>query len=435
MKARNLQKGMDSGKHQKTGRKNMKRRNIWCKWGLLLLLAVLAAGVGVLVVSRSTDIPKLYFQGDIRGMEDKSDERSIQVRYEDGEQSFQGYAKLKVQGTSSLLYEKKNYTIKFYQDMDHAEKLKVDLGWGAESKYCLKANWIDRTHARNVVTAKLVSQMQAKYQLLTDAPCNGAVDGFPVEIYVNGVFHGLYTFNIPKDAWQFGMDSKDPNHIVISGENWYPANFFREEPGFGTWEVEAGEENDATLEKMKRLFAFVRNSSDREFVAEFSDYLDLDATLNYYIMADMAYLDDNRGKNMLLATYDGNIWYPSLYDLDSSWGAAYNGMQLYPYETEPLKLSESLLFERLEKHFSKELAQRYFELREEILRKDYILEEFEAFRDQIPELTFIKEYIRWGSGLIRRPEDLPGFEYDQIETFLDAMIPRLDAKYQAMLGE
>ena len=31
------------------------------------------------------------------------------------------------------------------------------------------------------------------------------IDGYPVEIYINGEFLGLYTWNIPKDKWTFNM--------------------------------------------------------------------------------------------------------------------------------------------------------------------------------------------------------------------------------------
>ncbi len=371
------------------------------------------------------EIPKLCFEGNISLMLDKNDVRNISVSYENGDQKFDGYAELKIQGTSSLGYEKKNYTIKFYEDEGHENKLKVDFGWGAQNKYCLKANWIDKTHARNVVTAKLARQVQEKYGLLTQAPCNGLIDGFPVEIYDNGDFLGLYTFNIPKDAWQFGMDEENQNHIVICGEGWEPANMFWGEPDFITWEVEAGEKSEQTLEKMKALFEFVKESSAWKFKRKFRQYIDLDAAMNYYIISDVAYLKDNMGKNMLLATYDGKKWYPSLYDLDSSWGTYFTGMKEYDYVNEELNLWHNLLFARMELHFSKELAQRYFELREDILSKEHIMAEFESFRAQIPEDTFHKEADRW--------KDIPGYDYNQIQHYLDVILPRLDAKYTAMM--
>lgn len=403
---------------------------------VLVVLVILLVSAAVIfgMFWKNTDIPKLYLEGDISEMLDKSDERSIAFTYDDGEQEISGYAEIKIQGTSSVYYDKKNYTLKFYEDAEHEDKLKIDVGWGEQSKYCMKANWIDRTHARNVVSARLVGQMQEKYGLLNEAPNHGAVDGFPVEIYSNGDFLGLYTFNIPKDEWTFRMDGDNPDNIVIGGEGWESANYFEAMPDFGTWAVEVGEESDETLEKMNRLFDFVLNSSDEEFKANFEEYLDLDAALNYYVFCDVAYLRDNLGKNMLIATYDGMKWYLSLYDLDSSWGTGTDGKSLFDYESEPLELSLNNLFARMEKAFPQELAQRYFELRADVLSNENILAEFEAFREEIPALTLVKETIRWGNGLIRRPADLPGYDYSQIESYLACVSDRLDAKYTEMMG-
>ena len=367
-------------------------------------------------------LPRLFFTGDMTGMNTKDDERKIHVSYRSSGLTFAGYAKIKLQGTSSLAYNKKNFTINFYSTSSYNEKKKIDFGWGEQSKYCLKANWIDKTHARNVVTAKLVTQMQEKYGVLNNAPANGAVDGFPVEIYINNAYHGLYTLNIPKDEWMFNMDSDNPDNIVVSGEGWEPAALFKAMPNFDMWDSEVGENNSYTLGKMNRLFSFVINSTDDEFKKNFEEYMSLDAALNYYVMSDVAYLSDNLGKNMLLATYDGKKWYPCLYDLDSSWGANTGGDGLMYYEQNLVGANYNRLFKRLEKCFSKELAQRYFDLRSDVLSKNNIMFKFDSFTGSIPEISYARELVTWGPYL-------PGFGISQIEDYLDNMLPRLDEKY------
>ncbi len=413
----------------------MKKHSFLKKAVLCVVAVVLLAGAGMVYALNHQDIPKLYFEGNISEMLEKTDTRNISVRYLDKENSFEGYAELKVQGTSSLSYDKKNYTIKFYSDSAHEEKLKVDVGWGAQSKYCLKANWIDRTHARNIVSARLAAQVQEKYGILTEAPRNGLIDGFPVEVYSNGDFLGLYTFNIPKDAWQFAMDEDDPDHIVICGEKTGLVTQFRERvEKFGPWSVEVGEESDATLAKVQRLSDFIMNSTDEEFTQELEAYIHKDAMLNYCVLLDVGYMADNICKNMLIATYDGQLWYPSLYDLDSTWGTYVTGLKEYDYKNDPFPQMSSLLFERMEKCFGQELAERYFELRQDILSEEHIMAEFAQFKDEVPPLVFVKEYVRWGTGAIRRREELPGAEYDQIAQFLAHRLPLLDEKYTAMAG-
>lgn len=375
--------------------------------------------------------PKLYFTGDMSEItradqQNKKIVCNINFEYRSRDQILNGAAKIKIQGSSSTRYAKKNYTINFYKDSSYSTKLGVDVGWGAQDKYCLKANWIDKTHSRNVVTAKLAGEMQSKYGLFKVAPNNGAIDGFPVEVYINGVFHGLYTMNIPKDAWQFGMDEDNPNHIVICGENWNDPVLFKAIPqDLNDWSVEVGPEDDATLQKVQRLVDFVMNSTDSEFKQNFNQYLDLDSTLNYYVMMNVAYMSDNVGKNMLLATYDGKVWYPSLYDLDTTWGTNWKGTGLQGYEKSLLSSGNSMLWKRMEKLYSKEIAARYFELRNSVLDEDHIMDTFNDFYDSIPDEVLARETTKWDTA----ETPLPGYDLAQIQGYLDSVLPRLDTKY------
>ena len=375
--------------------------------------------------------PKLYFTGDMSKITDpkqtsKKIECDIDFEYRNRGQIVNGAAKIKIQGTSSTQYAKKNYTINFYEDSTYGSKKKINVGWGAQSKYCLKANWIDKTHSRNVVTAKLGAQMQAKYGLFNVAPHNGTVDGFPVEIYINGEFHGLYTMNIPKDEWMFGMDKNNPNHIVICGENWNDPVLFKSIPtDLKDWTVEAGPEDDATLQKVQRLVKFVKDSSDAEFKANFDQYLNFDSTINYYIMMNCAWLSDNAGKNMLLATYDGKVWYPTLYDLDTSWGTHWKGTSLYNYSSGVVNGSNSLLWQRIEKLYKKEIAARYFELRQSVLSKENIMAEFNNFKTSIPKEVLDRETAKWNTA----EHPIPGYDISQIEEYINIVFPRLDNRF------
>ncbi|MBQ3145696.1 MAG: CotH kinase family protein [Clostridia bacterium] len=371
--------------------------------------------------STKYDIPKIYFLGNISEMLTKEDERKILLRYEDGINDFEAYTSIKIQGSSSIAYEKKNYTIKLYEDYSLTEKKEVDLGWGAQNKYCLKANWIDKTHSRNIVTAQLASEIQKKYNLLSTAPNNGLIDGFPVEIYINDEFLGIYTWNIPKDAWMFNMDENNKNHIVFVGENWEETVHFKAPATYGPWDIEVGRGDASDLDKLNRLIEFVNNSSDDEFKNNYHQYLNLDATINYLILMEFASLEDNAGKNMLLATYDGNVWYPSLYDLDTSWGTNYNGLSTINY-TRTNFINGSKLWKRTLDNFPEEVYNRYIELRKDILTKEHIMDLFNEFKNTIPEDSFKKEANRWNN--------IPGYDYTQIQDFLDVRIPLMDKFFE-----
>ena len=376
----------------------------------------------------ATDIPKVYFQGDISNMTTKKDERNIKLKFVSEELNFERYTKIKVQGSSSLAYEKKNYTINFFEDETFEKKSKIDMqkGWGSQSKYNLKANWIDKTNARNIVSARIAGKIQRKYGVLNDLPNNGSIDGFPVEIYINNEFLGLYTWNIPKDEWLWNMDEGNLNHIVLGG-GWYTeyVNFKTQLDGFdGTgWEIEVGKPNKETVSNFNRLVRFINDSSDEEFVRDFEQYLSKDACLNYLVMVYLIEGIDNTGKNMMLASYDnGKIWYPCLYDLDSTWGTWTDGSLNESYkilpEDEIADHSTNNLILRMIKCMPNEISDRWFELRKDIFSKENILNEFNTFFESIPDESIKKENEKW--------TNRPGYNIEQIREFLDIRIPYID---------
>lgn len=403
---------------------------ITCGAMLLLLLGCVMAlsedPQNTQVTIEETGIPRIYLDGNVLGMWNKQDVQKISVEYHNGPDSFFAYAKVNMQGASSLEYNKKNYTVKFFFDEACTSRKRVDFGWGPQSQYCLKANWIDKTHARNIVSARLAAEVQAKYGVLAQAPNYGVVDGFPVEVYANGKFLGLYTLNIPRDAWMLGMDKENPSHLAFMSYNWNDGAIFEALPDYDSWEIEVGEQNEENLQKLARLFTFVMESSDAEFREKQPEYFDLDAALHYIILCEFALMEDNAGKNMILATYDGKVWYPSLYDMDSSWGADWSGRELFPYTYPPITPTSNFL-KRVKDVFTEELVQRYFALREEILTKEHVMELFEAFREEIPASTWEKEQELW--------KDIPGYDYDQIEEFLDVRIPHMDNYMRGLLEQ
>ena len=165
-------------------------------------IANLGGGDDVSVEPAEDDIPKVFFGG---ALQQTKDAAVVPFRYISKTQDISGYAEIKAQGNSSMSYPKKNQTVKLFRDADCTEKLKVDFkGWGAQNKHVYKANWIDLSHARNVVSARLwadVVKSRAGYEnlpeLLRTSPNQGAVDGFPVKVYAAGVYQGRYTLNIP----------------------------------------------------------------------------------------------------------------------------------------------------------------------------------------------------------------------------------------------
>lgn len=357
------------------------------------------------------NIPEVYLTGDISTMSKANAiDLAITVRINGFE--WTGTSNTKWQGNSSLAYDKKNFTIKLYEDSTKLNKQKINFnGWGKQNKFVLKANYIDHSHARNIVSAKIWSEIvksRSDYnslpQELRKSPNNCAINGFPIKITINNVYQGLYTWNIPKDAWMFNMDDTNPQHAVLCAEVNNNGNAttitscqFRKAAAINEsdWSLEFPDNLDSNIKtSFNNLINFIMNSSDTQFRFGISDYLDIQSAIDYYIYAYFGAFIDSLGKNLIMMTYDSKKWICSMYDMDSTWGLFFTGSQIVDNNIQcPEKYQEtnSLLWQRIEKCFAKELKERYTKLRTTILNKEHITKLFSEFMSIIGNELYAKD--------------------------------------------
>lgn len=369
-------------------------------------------------VVKAEELPRLNINGDLDFMSSKTDKREVTIELIDGDNSFKEKGTIKLQGASSLHYDKKNYNIAFDKE--------VETSLGSFKKYTLKANWIDELHIRNLLTAKIISEINEEYGLFSGTVNNGLTDGFFVEVYNNGEYLGLYSMNIHKD---YLFDKKDQEAIVISVKNDVDQSYFKTEENdkWEGFEVEEGEQNEENLNRLNRLINFVNNSSDKEFRSHFGDYFDLDSALNYYCTMHVLELSDNVVNNLYLVSYDGNYWYLAFYDLDISWGGSKYQNELLDFDNNLNKeVNSSRLWSRFEKLFAKEIKERYKELRQNKLSEEHLKEYYYDYLDMIPKEALARENEKWGNKLT--------YNTNYIDKFLDVRLKIIDNKIERLKG-
>ena len=372
--------------------------------------SVPGSGVSVATTEPAVDdIPMIFFG---KALPQTKDDAVMSFRYVSKTQDIKGHCKTKAQGNSSLAYPKKNQTTKIYADADCTEKLKINFrGWGKQNKFCLKANWIDITHARNLVSARLwgdVVRSRSNYaelpELLRKSPNQGAVEGFPVKVYANGVYQGRYTLNIPKDGWMANMDDKLDTHCILCGEDpeWGGASGFYKVPVIdGTdWSDELHDTVPASIKtRWAEVVSFVMNSTDADFKANLGNYFDVQSLIDYYLFGLASCNYDGFSKNQLYFTYDGQKWYASAYDMDSTWGLNWNGASFNSADKQDyLYKSTNLLYGRLYELFTTELKARWIELRADVFSEAHILARFEQFIDVCPPYIVAEDYAETTGG-------------------------------------
>ena len=358
------------------------------------------------VEPQEDDIPKVFINGDIPTTKTAV---LAELTYISKTLTFHSYIKIKCQGTSSMKYPKKNFTISLYEDEEREIKQKVPFkNWGKQNKFCLKANWIDISHARNIVSARLwgdIVKTRPNYEILPEllqtSPNSGAIDGFVIKVYNNGVYQGRYTWNIPKDKWMVNMDDELDSHCVLCGED-YNSGCFRAlaQIDESDWSDEIHDTcPDSIKTRWNEVINFVMTSSDEEFKNNLGNYFDVPSLLDYHLFGLAACGSDSYGKNQIYMTYDGVKWIASMYDLDTTWGMYWNGQTLVAADYARTQFEDyvngrlgNLLYLRLEQNFFTELQNRWIELKAGPLSLINIINRFERFMDIVPSELVKEDY-------------------------------------------
>lgn len=166
---------------------------------------------------------------------------------------FKKYAILNAQGNSSLSLDKKNAALDLCDDEwvgDNTPKVRIG-NWVPQDSFHLKAYYTDFFRGVGAVSYKLYDQIVrtrgnmydrpwkkalldmskigtttksignpyvGDYSLLTDTGARCFPDGFPVAVYLNGSFYGIFSFQLKKHRDNYHMDKSTPEHVHLDGE-------------------------------------------------------------------------------------------------------------------------------------------------------------------------------------------------------------------------
>ena len=414
-------------------------------------------GLPVLYINNE-DVPKLISKadGDVKDVDFKFVGYNLNGKFDS----------VKVQGSSSQKWAKKNYTIKF--------KDAVNLGWGKQKKYVIKADWVDFSQIRNEVSANLWGQIRRnrlenlpKY-LVTDSSGKvcvdtnttaveaihntnpslfglnyGAIDAKPIIVVINGEYWGLYSLTIPKDGWMANMTANDTYNMAIvcaDGDGSTYCRLRETQPvddngeltgnGFNVEFASNGGDNPSWVATSLNTMIEVLNQSHVDWETDLEPYLDIDSVIDYYIMMCVICHTDGMFHNYLLDTWDGTRWYMIAYDMDSTWGNHWYGDGYYsPNETMSFLnfANQNRAMEVVYKYFKDRLVSRYEELRKTILSESNLMSIVWNYAIKIPKATYDYEAVRWSE----RPGTNTNSIYQMI-LFINERLSWLDKEIQEL---
>ena len=301
---------------------------------------------------------------------------------------------LRIQGTSSTTYPRKNYRIYFSRSTKYGTKLYVNGVEVADFKYsfkpgarpidifCLKADFSDSSSTHNTGAVRVVNDIWKRCGWLTppqmaykgNYDVRIGVDGFPIDLFYdnNGtgenVYLGKYNFNNEKSGSGiiYGFEGIEGfnDEAALKGERnkcicleflnnsetlclfgtsnmdtFDDALEFRFKAD-NTWAT-AHEDDKAAV---KRLWEWIYSckGNPTKFLNEYAEYFGNDSPFAWYLITDYFMAVDNRAKNMMLVTWDGKIWYFIPYDMDTVFGERNDSVLKYDYTITWETMDESI---------------------------------------------------------------------------------------------
>ena len=350
-----------------------------------------------------SSLPTVYLDGDTSSMSGDT-YVTMKFRYINRKQVVSGYASTKWQGDSSLRWPKKAYRIKTYYDKDLNQKMNFRplSTWDKNNKFNLKAYYNDPTLAKDVVNAQIGAAIWSTESHIPTqmerTNAYGFIVGFPVQVYVNNIFYGVFSFNTTKGDYPYAK-------YVVAGKVYSNATTFRSLPDGGVkldgsdFEMVSPDDPDDTIKKlMNDAISFVSTSNDDDFKNKFENYFDKESVIDYLIFNNIVDNGDAWAKNQTFVTWDGQKLYMHPYDMDASLGGDYDGSLVGPANAirgvGNAGMSYHGLFKRVNKLFNDDVRARYKNLRT-WLTPDYTTTKFKNYMEKIGEGNYLREFAKW----------------------------------------
>lgn len=379
-------------------------------------------------------IPVMRLEGSVEGMTNEV-HKLLKITYVDPKDPSKNFIKegcqVYWQGTSSLKYPVKNYTIKLRDGGNDWLDYSPKDDWLPESRYTLKANFMESSHSNNIGTAKFVHESLFKENpypcQIKNPKTRMSVEGFPIKLFINGEDQGIYTFNMDRYAHNnYGLLG-EPNAVsyevsvnseggagAFADTSWESIrNEFEYRYHYAGGEDVVTErlgENITVLKKgyhqyLEDLVRWVNETPEEQFESEIHEHFSLPHLIDYYLGVYLLGLVDSLGKNMVLTTWGANseghvIWYPSFYDADTMFGLTNDGQLVYPPSIDmqfgDYNTSNSVLWTKLRNRFSVQIADRYKQLRENEFSYDNLISYYQGFIESIGQRYYNEDaYLKY----------------------------------------
>ena len=280
---------------------------------------------------------------------------------------------LNAQGNSSMIYKIKNLTL----DLDDGSEISFG-GWVMQDSFHMKFYYQDFFKVYCVAAYRIGEEL-IKYKncrsnrnkvgkndshwnfgattdILENNVVSGALchpDGFGVEVYINGEYHGLFMMQLKKHRKNYDMNKNNYEEVLIDNV------IFSTQSVWTTFEIKnpktlicmdgtkydddtpkelidsssefydsTNKDHKNTVKTKNEILRFCSAmstiTSSGNSKEKFLEFFDKDMLEVYFILYELLYGYDNAGGNWVWSCFN-KIWAPNFYDLDTTCGKTSSG--------------------------------------------------------------------------------------------------------------
>lgn len=334
---------------------------------------------------------------------------------------YQSFIGIKVRGNSSRTFPKKSYQIRIWTDSASAEsKEKAFWGMRKDDKWLLLAMWNENTRLNNMFSHNLWLNIHKLYYAEKEPDANSAVRMKYVEMFLDGVYKGVYAFSEGMDRKELKLKKKQDDGTIrgelYKGDQWgkglvtfnmdkIPA-YDNNKLFWDGYEMKYPDDLPVNWSMLSNFAYFVGKGSNAEFKSHIFEQFKKENAMDYFIFLNLLHAGDNTGKNIYLAKYkEGEPYFYAPWDLDGVLGYDWTGSQI--------GYSNDILYNNLYKrlmelnvdNYNKDISVRWFSLREAVLKKETLMDRLDSLSNFLTTSgVYKRENIAWPANKINPTE-------------------------------
>lgn len=337
-------------------------------------------------------------------------------------------SKIHVRGATSQRFDKKSYKINMYDKNYNNEKEANISNFYYGNSFILDAVYRDSSKIRNVLSTELWNGISNNYN-------NVNIYSEFVELFINNEYEGVYVFTEPinRRSLKLNKSSNNDTSVIIKSQEWSVVTSDMEfseiaDETYLNYELKYPNDEELFSISWENILTKLSNYYD---MSEESTYEVIKTTWNIENYIDILIFNafsnnlDNRiikNNYYYMKSLEDDVVYIQPWDMEYTFGITYAEVAERNVfkNLEDYKVIYTQIYHENAPEINELLVDRYWELRKDILTKDYFDSLLDKYKNELNKGAALRDSKLWYEYDVEKEiEDIRTWLYNRLEFFDD----------------